>query len=382
MSVITGYILIFSTSKRFLMSASPVKVLFLLPYPLNQAPSQRFRVEMLLPLLKAQGIQYVLRPFMTAETGNLLYKGGSSLQKATGVIKGYFRRLLTIIIEAPRYDLVFIHREAAPLGPPLFEWYLAKVLRKRMIYDFDDAIWIPNTSSENNLAKHFKAFWKVSHICRWSEVISAGNNYLCSYAADHTEAKVVIIPTVVDTVQRYNKFKEQKSGKTIVGWTGSHSTLKYLDRLLPVIRKLQDEEEFTFLVIADKKPEFELTDWQFVSWNAGTEIEDLIKIDIGLMPLPHDPWSEGKCGFKLIQYLALGIPALADPVGVNKDIIDHGSNGFLCLTDDEWYQGIKTLLQNVNMRRDMGLNGLQKIETEYSINSIQYRFLDLFERPL
>lgn len=364
------------------MSASPVKVLFLLPYPLNRAASQRFRVEMLLPLLKARGIQYVLRPFMTAATGEIVYRGGSSLQKAAGVIYGYFRRLLTIIIEAPRYDLVFIHREAAPLGPPVFEWYLARVLRKRIIYDFDDAIWIPNTSSENHLAKHFKAFWKVSHICRWSKVISTGNNYLCSYAAGHTEGKVVTIPTVVDTVHRYNKFKVQKSGKAVVGWTGSHSTLKYLDRLLPVIRKLQDVAEFTFLVIADKKPEFELKDWKFVSWNAGTEIEDLIKIDIGLMPLPENAWSEGKCGFKLIQYLALGIPALADPVGVNNDIIDHGLNGFLCATDDEWYHGIKTLIQNMDMRRDMGIKGRKKVESEYSINSVQDRFLDLFERPL
>ena len=363
------------------MSVSHVKVLFLLPYPLNRAASQRFRVEMLLPLLKAQGIQYDLRPFMTEATWNILYKRGSFLQKATGMIGAYLRRLLTILFEAPRYDLVFIHREAAPMGPPFFEWYLARVLRKRIIYDFDDAIWIPNTSSENRLINPFKAFWKVPMICRWSEVISAGNNYLSSYAADNTEAKVLTIPTVVDTAYRYNKFKEHKPGKTNVGWTGSHSTLKYLDRLLPVIRKLQDEEEFTFLVIADKRPEFKLKDWQFVSWNAGTEIEDLIKIDIGLMPLPHDVWSEGKCGFKLIQYLALGIPALADPVGVNRDIIDQGLNGFLCATDDDWYQNIKTLIHNKNLRKDMGLQGRHKIEREYSIHSIQSRFLDLFERP-
>ena len=355
-----------------------MRILFLLPYPLHHAPSQRFRVENLLPLLDEAGIEYALRPFMDEATWNILYKGGSALQKAGGILNGFRKRWQTVLTEARHYDWIFIHREAAPLGPPLIERYLRNVLRKRIIYDFDDAIWIPNTSAENKLAASLKAVWKVPRICGWSHTVSAGNDYLCDFARRHTTGKVVRIPTVVDTTHRYNRLKQHAPGRPVVGWTGSHSTLKYLDDILPVIRELQEELDFSFLVIADKSPELGLKDGRFIPWNTQTEIEDLLRIDIGLMPLPHDPWSEGKCGFKLIQYLSLGIPALASPVGVNSAIIEEGRNGYLCADATAWKAGLRRLIGDPELRSRMGAAGRQKMVDEYSIAAITPTFVGMF----
>jgi glycosyltransferase involved in cell wall biosynthesis len=356
-----------------------MKVLFLLPYPTGRAPSQRFRVEQLLPLLDNAGINYTLQPFISRATWNVLYNGGATFKKIIGVLNGYVKRVVVVLFEAKKYDYIFIHREAAPIGPPIIEWYLAKILKKNIIYDFDDAIWIPNTSTQNMIANAFKAFWKVAYICKWSKSILAGNNYLCEFARNNSQANIVRMPTVVDTVNRYNVLKQHHNDKIVIGWTGSHSTLKYLDLIIPVLQKLQQEVDFTFLVIADKKPELSLNNVEFLPWNAATEIQDLLHIDIGVMPLVQDLWSEGKCGFKLIQYLALGIPAVADPVGVNKEIVENGINGYLCITQVEWFESLKKLIIDRDLRRRCGQNGRDKIIKSYSITSNADAFLSVFK---
>jgi glycosyltransferase involved in cell wall biosynthesis len=353
-------------------------VLFLLPYPLHRAPSQRFRVENLLFLLDDAHISYDLDPFMNENTWQILYKNGNLVQKAINIAQSFLKRWVKVLFKSNAYKVIFIHREATPLGPPIVEWYLTKILGKKVIYDFDDAIWIPNTSAQNKIAGLVKSFGKVKHICRWSYKVSAGNDYLCSYALKSGARSVYLIPTVVNTSSRYNQLKKHEERKLIVGWTGSHSTLKFLDELTPIIEKIQKEIPFTFLVIADKKPCLQLSDWEFCPWNEEREIEDLLKIDIGVMPLKNDAWSEGKCGFKLIQYLSLGIPAIANSVGVNKDIIEHHTNGYLADNNEQWEHALRTLLSDCNLRKTMGEKGREKVVKEFSIESQKKNFLQLF----
>lgn len=356
------------------------KVMFLLPYPLHRAPSQRFRVEQFLPVLAQEQVTYGLYPFMDAHTWQVLYKGGSVVQKAWGIVKGFLKRWKAVLWDIHRYDTVFIHREAAPIGPPVFEWIVTKLWRKKTIFDFDDAIWIPNTSAENKLAASLKAFWKVPRICSWVTIAAGGNDYLCNFAREQQAASVVRLPTVVNTETRYNQLHQHTDGsKPVIGWTGSHSTLKYLDELMPLLQEMQETYDFTFVVIADKQPDLPLKDWQFVPWNESSEIEDLLKIDIGVMPLTMDKWSEGKCGFKLIQYLALGIPAVASPVGVNSVIVEDGKNGYLCIRPEEWKEALKKLLQDTVLRKQMGAYGREKMIREYSVSSQTATFLRLFE---
>jgi len=361
-------------------SAERPDVLFVLPYPIGRAPSQRFRVEMLLPLLDAAGLTYELAPFLDDAAYSILYRGGL-LAKAGGILKGFARRIgLMMRPKKRRPHTVFIHREAAPVGPPIFEWWMARVWRARVVYDFDDAIWIPLKTGENPLAHFVKAQWKVSRICSWSAVVSGGNRFLCNYAAAQKPRRVELVPTVVNTDTRYNQLKQHGANKPVVGWTGSHSTLLYLEDFVPIIRRLQERLDFTFLVIADKEPNYDLRDWQFVPWNAQREIDDLLRMDVGVMPLHPDPWAEGKCGFKIIQYLALGIPAVASPVGVNKTIITEGVNGFLAANAAEWEAAMERLINDTALRAQLGAAGRQRVVEDYSVRAIADRFVGLFSR--
>lgn len=352
------------------------RIAFIVQLPKGVSPGQRFRFELWEPTLHQHKIHVDTFPFLDAKTHKVIYKPGHTLKKITGVVSGFFRRLF-LLPRLLQYDYIMLQREFAPVGPPIFEWICAKVLNRKIIYDFDDAIWIQNTSGENKLANWFKAFWKIKHSIKWSYKVVPGNDYLANYARKYND-KVVLIPTCVDTAHVHNKIKQHHDGKLIVGWTGSHSTLKYLDDLIPAIKALQEEMDFTFLVIADKNPELDLKDWEFVKWNAATEIDDLLKMDIGVMPLTPDEWSEGKCGFKLIQYLSLGIPALASPVGVNKVIIEQGVNGYLCENTEEWKKHLKELLANTSLRTEMGAAGRRKVVNHYSIQSQTEKYLQLF----
>jgi glycosyltransferase involved in cell wall biosynthesis len=354
-------------------------VLFVVPYPLGKAPSQRFRVEQFLTVLDKAGISYKVVPFLDDKTGAIIYKPGKVLQKAVGTLMGYFRRLKLVLTEAGKYDFVFIHREAAPLGPPMFEWMLAKVLGKKFVFDFDDAIWIPNTSKENAIADGLKCFWKTGSICKMAYRVAGGNRFLMNYAnGNRSGGDAVFLPTVVDMERKYSPTKEIGHGKPTVGWTGSHSTLHYLDKVMPALAKLEKEVPFTFVLIADKTKELPLGDVRFYPWNPTSEIDDLLRIDIGIMPLEADPWSEGKCGFKLIQYLSLGIPAVASPVGVNGDIIRVGENGYLAATEEEWIAHLRLLLEDVALRKRLGLQGKEDMKRTYSISSQEQTFINLF----
>lgn len=359
------------------MKKQGVKILFMVPYPVRHAPSQRFRVELFEPYLQEEGIGYTIAPFIDAHTWNILYKKGSAIQKVWGIVKGYLKRLKTVLMDVHSYDYVFIHREGAPMGPPVFEWIVAKLWRKKMIYDFDDAIWIPNTSAENRFASWLKSFWKVKYICKWSYKVVGGNEFLCNFARQYNN-NVVLIPTCVDMQRMHNGIKEHKDGVVTIGWTGSHSTLPYLDEIMDALLYAEQQLNTRFILIANKKPELPLKNWEFLNWNEQTEIDDLIKIDIGVMPLKDDNWSEGKCGFKLIQYLSLGIPAVASPVGVNKVIIEEGINGYLCRTKEEWQTALTTLVANVDIRKKAGIAGREKMQREYSIAANKEKFIKLF----
>ena len=355
----------------------PVKVLFLLPYPLHKAPSQRFRIEAYFPLLKEGNIEVHTQVFLNEGGWNVLYKNGSLLQKAMAVVKGFAKRWQAAIFLVHKYDFVVVHREAAPLGPPLFEWIISRVWKRKMIFDFDDAIWIPAISEQNKMAALVKCFWKTKWICKWSYKIAVGNEYLAGYASQYN-SNITLVPTSVDTVNRYHSLVNQDVLKPSIGWTGSHSTLKYLDVIVPVLQRLEKQYDFYFYVICNKEPSFQLHSLKYIEWKELTEIDDLKKINIGVMPLEADAWSEGKCGFKIIQYLALGIPAVASPVGVNKKIINE-KNGFLCASGEDWYKALSALLSNSLLREEMGKAGREKIVKEYSVQANADLFLALFK---
>jgi len=357
-----------------------MNVFFLFPYPLSESPSQRFRFEQYFTLLEKSGVTCYKQSFWGVKTWLVLYKSGYTLQKVSGFLAGILRRIF-VLLKIHSADYVFIHREIMPVGPPVFEWIIAKIFRKKIIYDFDDAIWLPNTSAENRIVSVIKWHSKTQSICKWSYRISCGNNYLADFARQFNR-NVVFNPTTIDTENHHNPtlYPHQANGKIAVGWTGSHSTLKYIDVVIPVLKQLEAKYGtiFQFIVIANKKPELPLDNLVFIPWKEQTEIEDLSKIDIGIMPLTDDIWAKGKCGFKALQYMALQIPAVASPVGVNTEIIDSGVNGFLCSSEEEWFNAIDKLIQDEALRHRMGVAGRKKVIERYSVLSNSSSFLSLF----
>lgn len=357
------------------------RILFLVPYPLDQSPSQRFRFEQYFKRLTESGFRYDTSSFLVSQDGNVFYRSGNILGKLWVFLKGISRRV-GVLLKAQRYDFIFIHREAAPLGPPVFEWFLSQILRRRIIYDFDDAIWLTDQRNESRFLRMLKWRSKVSSICRWSYKVSCGNAYLAEFALRYNR-NVVINPTTIDT-SRYpsqQQANQNEEARICIGWTGSHSTLKYLELIEAVLTRLeQDHSNLIVKVIADRPPNLSnLSRVVFQQWNKETEADDLADIDIGIMPLPDDEWSKGKCGFKILQYFAMGIPAVASAVGENVNIITHGVNGFLCTDETSWYEKLTQLIRNSALRREFGRNGRKTIGQRFSMESNTANFLGLFE---
>jgi glycosyltransferase involved in cell wall biosynthesis len=163
-----------------------------------------------------------------------------------------------------------------------------------------------------------------------------------------------------------------------IGWTGTHTTMHYLDELVPVLKRLEQSYAFTFLVISNQSNNYDLKSLKFVKWNKETEIEDLAKINIGVMPLKKDIWSEGKCGFKGLQYMALEIPTIMSPVGVNSTIVQNGINGYLVEKQEEWYEVLEKLILDEHLRIQIGKAGKKRIDEAYSVLANQEKYLNLF----
>ena len=355
-----------------------MKILFITPYPVDQAPSQRFRFEQYFATLKARGHTYSASPFLSKKAWSILYKRGHFFRKILALLSGYLRRF-TDLLTIGKYDIIFIHREASPFGLPVFEFMVTKVFRKYTIYDFDDAIWIPNASETNRkLTMLFKRFGNVASTCRWVNVVSVGNSYLADFALKFNR-HVVINPTTIDTDTYHNTIKDHNGSRFIIGWTGSHSTVQYLDHLVPVLQKLEGKYDFDFHVICDIAPKFSLKSLRFIPWTKSAEIDDLLKFNVGIMPLPEDVWAKGKCGFKALQYMALGIPAVVSDVGVNAEIVDHDVNGCVCRTPEDWFNCLEKLITDKAYLHRLSSKTREKIVNQYSLKSNRENFLGLFQ---
>ncbi len=352
------------------------RILFITPYPKGEAPSQRFRFEQYFHLLKENDCDIETHSFLSEKTWNLLYHKSSFFSKTLGILQSFFQRFL-LLFRLKKFDYIFIHREASMIGPPFFEWFIAKVLRRKYIYDFDDAIWLPNYSKQHEKLQRLKFYGKVKNIIRWADQVTVGNHFLKEFALKYND-NVSVIPTTIDLVNVHTLDCNHNSLPVNIGWTGTHTTLNYLEDLLPVLEELEKDYEFTFTVISNHPPNFYLKSLRFVQWNKETEIEDLAKIQIGLMPLEDNDWSKGKCGFKALQYMALGIPAVVSPIGVNTSIVEDGKNGYLCDNPTAWKNCLEKLIQSKELRMEIGKAGKITVRKHFSVEAQSNNFLKLF----
>jgi glycosyltransferase involved in cell wall biosynthesis len=353
-----------------------MKVLAIVPSIYDTSPGQRYRIEQWEPLLRSEGVEITYSPFETAELQQILHQSGNTGQKIRAVVQNMSRRL-NETKSLRGFDLVYVFREAALLGPA---WSERRIARSGipMIFDFDDAIFHAYRSPSNGYLSYLKFPNKTGEICRLSAHVMAGNQYLADYAGKFND-NVTIIPTTIDTEKYQMTEKESEPETLTIGWSGSFSTAQHLDTLRGILQELARQEKFRLRVIGAPRYELAGVDTEVIKWRSETEVEDLSAIDIGVMPLPDDQWSKGKCGLKALQYMALGIPTICSPVGVNSTIIQDGENGFLADGKTEWIEKLKRLLHSAELRRKLGAAGRETVEKGYSAKSQAPRVLEVFQ---
>jgi glycosyltransferase involved in cell wall biosynthesis len=339
-----------------------MRLLAIVPSICDTNPSQRFRMEQWAPLLAERGVEVVFKPFESRELHAVLYKQGRTGEKLRHVARALAQRFREVR-DARRYDAVYILREAALLGPPLFERLVARS-GVPFIFDFDDAVFVPYVSPSNGYLSYLKFPGKTRSICRLAAHVMAGNPYLADYARA-VNPHVTIVPTTIDT-DKYTVEPKEANDPPVVGWSGSYSTAQHLDTLRGALQKLARKERFRLRVIGAPGFKIDGVDVEAMEWRPETEVADLRVIDVGIMPLPDDQWSRGKCGLKALQYMALGTPTVCSPVGVNSDIIQDGENGMLASTDDEWVERLTRLLRSPELRAQLGRQGRATVEQRYS----------------
>jgi glycosyltransferase involved in cell wall biosynthesis len=343
-------------------------------HPPGRTPNQRFRIEQYVDFLNAEGFDVTFSPVVRSDEYELIYSSGRMARKAGIVARGLLRRFADLV-QSGRYDIVFVPREAVQLGTALFERIVPR-RGPKLVFDFDDAIWLPNASEANRGLAWLKRPEKTETIIEASALVLAGNQFLADYARQFSSA-VEVVPTTIDTEQ-YQPRVEQAKDSVCIGWSGSLTTIVHFDLAVPVLRRLKERygERVYFKLIGYPGYRVEELGIEGVRWNAATEVEDLSEFDVGIMPLPDDEWSKGKCGLKGLQYMALGIPSVMSPVGVNTEIIDDGVNGFLPASEDEWVERLGQLVESAELRSKLGAAGRETVVRDYSVESQKGRYLE------
>jgi glycosyltransferase involved in cell wall biosynthesis len=338
----------------------------LVPYPPDTAPSQRFRVEQWLPLLERQGITIDLLPFADESLLKLLHQPGRRAAKAVSNLSRSARRCADVI-RARNYDAVLIHRAVSIGGPAILERVIA-LLGRPIIYDFDDAIFKLHTTEANRHFGWLKFPGKTATICRIAGHVVVGNAWLADYAR-RFNPRVTIIPTSIDTGHYRRAPGNGANGKLVIGWTGSSTSQTHLEMFAPLLRELKRRREVELRVISNREPVLPDVEYVWRPWSAESEVEDLSHFDIGIMPMPDDEWSKGKCALKALQYMAMGVPTICSAVGANCEVIQHGVNGLLAASDEEWIRNLELLIDDPALRQRLGPKGRRTVEERYSMNA-------------
>lgn len=359
-----------------------MKILFIVPYP-TEGPSNRFRVEQYLDYLKKKNILYCLRPFYNSHVYRILHQRGSSIAKALYLLWFTLKRIADVI-RAINYDIVFVHRESHPLGGAIFE-FLFKAAAGRLIYDFDDSIFLSTDGNARGSAKFigfFRRPSRVKKIISLSDHVIAGNNFLAEYA-QRFNSNVTILPTCIDTAIYKPRAKSHESVNVVIGWIGSPWTAIYLSFLNDVFMRIVDRfDNAQIRIVGARNKELEHPRINYRDWTLSSEVEELQQFDIGIMPLSDDEWAKGKCAFKIIQYMSVGIPVVASSVGMNLDVINNNVNGLLVKTEDEWFQGLSHLIQDASLRSSMGQEGRIITQSKYSVTSNAEKLINILKKVL
>ena len=339
------------------------------------SPGQRYRAEAFLPALERRGIEVHYDWLLDREDLRVFYGREPAARKALVAGKGALKRLASVA-RGGGIDAFLVQREAFFLGGAWSEWLAS--LRAPLIYDFDDAIWIRTLSEANRAYAWLKNVEKIPRIVSLARTVIAGNDYLAAWARQHSDA-VHVVPTCVDTDWFVPRATRPHTGVVTIGWSGSPSTLAHLLPLLPALERVVERlgSRVRIRVMGDATFEHVPLRLRGETWTPEAELALLQDMEIGLMPLPDDEWTRGKCGFKGLLSMAMGAATVMSPVGVNTEIVRHGDNGFLAASEDEWVETLCQLVDDAALRARIGNAGRRTVVDRYSVARWEATVADL-----
>lgn len=337
-----------------------MKILLLSRYDYSGA-SSRYRTYQYLPYLQQYGFEITVAPLFDGDYIKDLYTG--CRKNILNILVAYGKRV-DLMLRSKYFDLIWIEKEALPWLPNWVEHGLG-LSRVPYIVDYDDAIFHRYDQHKFKLVRMFLGR-KIDRIMKQAVLVVAGNDYLAGRARNAGSKRIKVLPTVID-IEKYQVTTQPNNNSFVVGWIGSPSTSGYLTLVASALKEICKQGDVRVVLVGAGKVDLPDVPVQYVSWSETTEVKEIQHFDVGIMPLPDKPWERGKCGFKLIQYMACSRPVVGSPVGVNCKIIEHGVNGYQALTNDDWIQALLMLKANKELRQRMGEAGRKLVETEYSL---------------
>jgi len=341
----------------------------LCPSPRGTVATQRLKYEQYFDSLEREGYQFTISPFQTERFLKIIYKKGYFVEKAFWVIVGYLKRSFDLI-RAPFFDCIFVNLWATPLGLPVYENALF-LFNRKVIYDLDDMVFLNQAAhGSSKFIEKIKGKKKPIVLMKKASYVIVCTPKLEEIALGLNKYKKVIDISSTFNTERFVPVKNYAQHEvTTIGWTGTHSTLPFLEALQPVLAQLSKRVRIKLLVIANKEYRMKDVDTEYVPWKEETEIADLHRIEIGLYPIPPNEWSLGKSSLKALTYMAIAVPFVATAYGTNFRIMENGVQGFLALTNEEWLQNLTALVNDVNLRRQMGMAGRRRVEELFSVKA-------------
>lgn len=343
------------------MIAKNINILLMSRYG-RLAPSSRLRSSQYLPYLQTHGFHVTVAPLLGDGYVRNLYEGGRA--DPAGVVRAYVRRLGSLV-RSNHFDLVWIEYELFPWLPPWGEVFLSR-LGIPYVVDYDDAVFHRYDMHRNRLIRKLLGR-KIDSIMGRAALVIAGNQYLADRAGTAGARRVEILPTVVDLSRYPGKKEERGEDAFTIGWIGSPVTAGYLHLVSAALREVAARGDVSVVLVGSGPITLDGIPCKVRPWSEAREAVDIGAFDVGIMPLPDTPWTRGKCGYKLIQYMACSIPVVASPVGVNTEIVEHGGTGFLAGNREEWVKCLSTLRANPELGERMGAAGRKRVEEQYCL---------------
>ena len=324
--------------------------------------SSRLRTIQYASSLDEKGVAASFMPFFDDASLARLYEGRST----TSEVVSAYRRRVGQLQKGSRCDVLWVEKEALPWVP----WLLESALTPRtipLVVDFDDAVFHRYDMHKSALVRRILGS-KLDRLMASASLVTAGNRYLADRAYKAGAQQVEIVPTVVDVSVYGQKQESHPLRSTSIGWIGTPSTwTEYMAPKMGLMSNIAEANGARIRAVGAGKAATTHPLLDILPWSEACEVSQIQQMDIGVMPLTDTPWARGKCGYKLIQYMACGLPVVASPVGVNEEIVEHGVNGFLASTEAEWRDALVTLIENPKLRQSMGAKGRKKVEDHYSL---------------